>query len=498
MQKIVFTTILALLFPLASAAQGKRFFHYNCMGANAAAPTATGHQMRRLPALKTEWDSTRIYPVVVVLVEFANRSFSQDDPRDFYHRILNEEGYNEGRGPGCVADYFRKQSCGWFHPRFDIYGPVKSSSESTTTNEKNYGETIFHTATQQLFDSLKPDLAPYDWNGDGIAEPFIYIYAGYGGNETAEEATGSIWPNTSTFSPITVGSVLLKNYSASAELWTSNKSCGIGTICHEYSHTLGLPDFYPTSGEEYSVVDEWDLMDGGNYCDNGWCPPNYSAHEKMLLGWLKPEPLTNATSIEGLKPVADGGKAYIIATDDPNEYFILENRQWQGWDLRTPGHGLLVNHIDYKSNLWRNNTVNSDPYHHCYDYVHADNIDYNQWEDSVPKGTQYIGGHSLYLSTTPYPYVGPTGENRELTDASVPAATTFSPTPGGLLSKPITNIREEEGLVSFDFMGGDQSAISEVNHQQAKPQQAHDLTGRPIGPGYRGLAIKNGKKFLIQ
>ena len=59
-----------------------------------------------------------------------------------------------------------------------------------------------------------------------------------------------------------------------------------------------------------SVVDEWDLMDGGNYTNRGWCPPNYSPLEKMLMGWLTPEELTENTDINGLKPIAEGGKAF--------------------------------------------------------------------------------------------------------------------------------------------------------------------------------------------
>lgn len=48
---------------------------------------------------------------------------------------------------------------------------------------------------------------------------------------------------------------------------------GIGLFCHEFSHTMGLPDLYPTV--ETSRVDNqnpeyWDLMDGGEYTYNGY------------------------------------------------------------------------------------------------------------------------------------------------------------------------------------------------------------------------------------
>ena len=62
-------------------------------------------------------------------------------------------------------------------------------------------------------------------------------------------------------------------------------------------------------------------MDGGNFTNYGWCPPNYTPIEKMLLGWLTPVELTEPASIVNLKPVSEGGEVYIayytpIPTDD--------------------------------------------------------------------------------------------------------------------------------------------------------------------------------------
>ena len=43
---------------------------------------------------------------------------------------------------------------------------------------------------------------------------------------------------------------------------------GIGLFCHEFSHTMGLPDFYPLTAEaqiDNQGMEYWDLMDGGEY-----------------------------------------------------------------------------------------------------------------------------------------------------------------------------------------------------------------------------------------
>ena len=67
--------------------------------------------------------------------------------------------------------------------------------------------------------------------------------------------------------------------------------------------------------------------------------------------------------------------------------------------------------------------------------------------------------NSRYLSTSPYPWTNETtlAVNNELTDSSVPAAKMNYPNAKEelMLSKPITNICvDDDGLVSFDFMGG--------------------------------------------
>ena len=196
MQKVK-TLILTLLFllPLSLFAQGRRFVHYNCMermGEQVAkVPASPG---KSLPDLYNEWDSTRVYNVPVLLMEFSDKSFSMDDPLDHYQRIFNEDGYNLGVGPGCVADYFREQSNGLFRPHFDIFGPVKIDKGSKECG-KYVGDSMSD-AIMQLADSINLDFSLYDWNESGIANSFIVIYAGYGGNEDTAVAKNSIWPNT--------------------------------------------------------------------------------------------------------------------------------------------------------------------------------------------------------------------------------------------------------------------------------------------------------------
>ena len=422
----------------------------------------------RLPSLYTRWDSTRIYQQAVILVSFADTDFSLENPQEFYDSLFNSPGYNKRQGPGCVADYFREQSGGLFNVKFDVYGPIKVSSKAqpysnATEDTFNNGRDVFIEATNKVIDSLHVDFTPYDWNDNGSVNQVIYVYAGFCGNQNAEASYGHIWPNTSSFSTITTNGKRISNYTASAELWANSSSCGIGTILHEFTHSLGLPDIYPTaSSSGFSVMDEWDLMDGGNFTNYGWCPPSYTPLEKMLLGWLTPVDLTEPQTIRNMRTLADGGEVYRIVHND-SEWLLLENRQQTGWDMGVPGKGLLIYHVDYNASAWSGNTVNNNKNKRRFELVHADNMDYDTWYDYVftwAKPKQYAGSYhmnSYFLSTSPYPWATDSTNfvNNALTNNSTPAAVMNDSSLSGKteLSKSITNIvQNADGTINFDFM----------------------------------------------
>lgn len=468
--------------------------------------TTRGVQSRKLPARILDWDPARTYRQLVILVDFKGDStyFNMENPHETYDRMFNERGYNQRNGKGCVADYFRDQSGGLFNLQFDVFGPFDISLKAQpyvkpTENVQNTGLNEMKEATKMMIEENPGlDFSVYDWNGDGYVNQVIYVFAGYTGNVSQEIAFGYLWPNTGSF--ITTGTgiktpsgQIINNYSASAECWptTSKASCGIGTICHEYSHSLGLPDIYPTRGNVgYSVVDEWDLMDGGNFTNYGWCPPNYSALERMLLGWQTPIELTEATTVTDMKCVEDGGETYMIKHTD-KEYYLLENHQWKGWDAGVPGKGLVIYHVNYNESKWTANRVNTEANLFGYSIVSADDMDYNDWDELLEElgGSQYSENprmHNRHLSSSPYPWAtdSTTFVNDQLTDTTVPASKMFNTNEEGskYLSKAISNIRmSEDGLISFDFMGGDPMSVTLPSQRETTIMTVYDLGGHCMG-----------------
>ena len=318
-----------------------------------------GTRKYALPEVKS-FDPQKTYRLPVILIECSDANFSMADPVNFYNRIFNEKGYNEGAGAGCVADYLRDQSGGHLNAKFDIYGPVKVDQKAGGHGSTYYGEPILKAAVKELSKTEKTDFSIYDWDGNGEVDQVLFVVAGYTGNQKR----GYIWPNSGWVLGMALpGGINAEMASVTCELWKDDQSCGIGTILHEIFHLLGLPDLYPLrNATAYSAVDEWDLMDGGNYTNYGWCPPNLS-----------------------MKSVSDGGDTYIIRNPgDSDEYYLLENRQQKGWDLGCPSNGLLIYHVDYDYDDWMDNNINIDDNHYRYSLFHADRKDYMAWD---PKNT---------------------------------------------------------------------------------------------------------------
>ncbi|MBO4451837.1 MAG: M6 family metalloprotease domain-containing protein [Bacteroidaceae bacterium] len=539
-QKLLVTLILMVLPICCMAQEWSGIERGGCMPDLTEADIARRAQLlkhnHRIPPIKDLSGKTE-YRQLVILVEFTDCQFTCDAPWDYYNRMFNESGFTESQEVtiGSLTDYLMDQSNGLFHVTFDVAGPYRVSSKAKPNPNANsgtryYGKDAFKEATE-MFVAEFPDLdySLYDWDGDGKVNQVLYIYAGLAGNqgiltqrkkdpETGEYITdengevvrdtlanswGHIWPNTSMISVVKTpnNGPTISNFSCSGELWMTGTipSMGIGTICHEYMHSLGLPDIYPTDGNysPYSVLDAWDVMDGGNFTNYGWCPPNLTALEKMLMGWVTPTELKEPVSIIGMKP----SEIYQIKHTD-TEYFLLENRQWTGWDAGLPGRGLAVYYVDYNAQRWSGNTVNnlySKEDHLHFTMMLADQRNYASWKSelsSYPIDERYKGPHRMncrYLSDAAYPFVNETTENRELTDTSTPAATVYSANEVGqtILNKAITNIQmADDGTISFDFMGGT-TDIKEVNH--VNDDNWYDLQGRKIESPTQGLYIKNGK-----
>lgn len=344
---------------------------------------------------------------LILLAQFSDKKFTMNDPKAFYNRVANEPGFSEGNFKGSVADYFKTQSNGKFEMNFDVMGPYTLGEQAFYgKNEGGQQDVNVQAMISGCLGKAAAegiDFSPYDWDGDGQMEMVFVVYAGRG------EATGggdnTIWPHKGRMTnPVKCGNKTLINYACSNELSTSNEVDGIGTICHEFSHCFGYPDAYDTNYTGLYGMGTWDLMCQGNYNGNGFTPAGYTAYEKYAAGWITPIELKENTSVSGMKPLAEGGDAYIFKNpNNSDEYYLIENRQKKGWDAGLAGSGIIINHIDYNLKAWNYNTPNSMMSgindHERITLIPADNIksDKNEENDPWPYGNK----NRLANNTTP-------------------------------------------------------------------------------------------------
>ncbi len=492
--------------------------------------------------------STSFFPhtgsprAIVLLVQFANRPFKVQ-PRKAFNQYLNsmadkhqDFGNAENRNTGSVKRYFSDMSGGKFKPQFDLYGPItmpKNAAyygEGSSSMEK-YRELVSEACTM-MDDSL--DFSKYDADKDGNVDLVYIIYAGYG--ESVSSIDSTLWPKA-----FVCGTDIKKDgkyvrlagisnelnghpdvhYSSTSGLLIN----GVGLFCHEFSHCMGLPDFYPTVSPQWTTangkqdfdaydnqgMEEWDVMDNGIYLYNGYSPTAYTAWEREKMGWLTIETLTREGKVE-LKSIDQGGKAYRIKNDkntNGNEYYIVENIQAKGWNYKLPASGMMVSHVEYVPWAFSvfhggDNSVNNIKKHPRMTIVPADGYlpsSYRKVSDNSNLTAPYMKKKQYDEQLAGDLYPGKNNINR-LTDAQ--NMVNYAPWTGGMLNKPIYNIALKNGIVTFDFLKDQTSTgieLPESATDSSNEEKIYTIDGRYVGTNLnalpKGVYIKGKKKVVV-
>lgn len=424
---------------------------------------------------------------LVILVNFTDVAFTTDkaemDSMLIGKNYTRDYSYNYGgrkyfvTSEGSAWKYFYDSSNGQYSPQFDVVGPVTVSREMSY-----YGKNVnsfdanpwimVKEACQLVDDSI--DFTKYDNNNDGYVDFIYVIYAGYGEADGGEKNT--IWPHSYWLMEAGVNCKVdgkyVDLYACGNELdYHSKQHTGIGTFCHEFSHVLGLPDLYETTGNgTHKTLGSWSILDYGPYNNDGNTPPAYSAYERFMMGWLIPRLIVVPENIE-LEELQESNSALLISTTDehnligndpkPTTFYMLENRQQKEWDEYLPGHGLMLTKVQYSSKKWSENTVNNTASRMGVDLIEAD------------------GKEPDYYSN------GYDGKASDLFPAGAKEYTKIE-------DHAIENITEKDGMISFSYRGGGdntatESAVAIDNHIVAiynilgQKQPSTDLKTLPRG-----------------
>ena len=342
------------------------------------------------PAQKVQLFDYSKFRGLIILVNYNDKSMSMSNPNQFYDAMANDKNYTgfsfNGRWQSCtgsIRDYFYDQSMGNFDPHFDVVGPVNVDFACTDQQSTSNSWRIFKAVLDSLDTSI--DFSQYDTDGDGFVDMVYFIVAGYSANYSGNNGS-YLWPHKSFLydyenrSYMRYDGVNFGTYACSTEIygWESQRSTmplGIGTICHEFSHVLGLPDLYDTdydsSGGQSHHPGAWDVMASGGSGNYGRTPVGYSIWERYSLGWAHPQEITQAGDYT-LRPVHSSAEGYILRTAVDGEFFMFDNRQQVKWDALLPGHGMIVARVDSTdARVWERNDVNINPERNYYELLRA-------------------------------------------------------------------------------------------------------------------------------
>lgn len=396
---------------------------------------------------------------LVLLAEFKDVKMSFTQER--FENLMNT-------GESSVKNYLNDQFLGRYEFTFDV-APIVTLSQTHQYYGKNSNGKDSRAAEAvaeacRLAAANGTDFSIYDTDNDGKVDDILLFYAGK--DESEGGGDDCIWSHAWKLSAanikLTLNGKVIDSYAATSEL--SLRSSGkyqfktIGTICHEYSHSLGLADMYDTDyggsgGEADGLWKSTALMDKGNFNNDGRTPPYYNAIDRDMLGIGQCEELKEGHYV--LEPINLNGRFLRMDTANEGEYYLIECRTNTGWDIYTRCKGLAIYHIDKSANLtgyspvyerdasaaerWTSNEVNCRPQHQCADMI-----------ESLDKAND--------ISQIMWPY----GKNNSFTPQSSPSFTLWD---GSSSPLSITDILQIGDNVSFNV----------VKSESANPEKAIDI-----------------------
>lgn len=329
--------------------------------------------------------------ILVVLADFPVEgtapavSASNKSTPYYYYRMFFSEDPNDGFV--SLREYYKINSNG----RLVISGQVTSkwltmphSSRYYTNGASGLDFAGYPRSAQKLsedamsaafgdfggklgyFDNDGPDGVPKSGDDDGYIDAVVVVHAGQPGEIVSAPASDDLfWSHEAgiaTYSdcPIPSGPDCLPGmplgeargflYVMVGEYNDFPGDYAVGTYCHEFGHTLGLPDLYDPNAAGLGF---FSLMGLGNYLPYevgkvlGQRPGCLDAWSRQYLGFDEPRTATSSGAVT-LSPVTQGGGSLKVWSNGESgtEYFLLENRKREGPDEFLPGDGLVVYHVD--------------------------------------------------------------------------------------------------------------------------------------------------------
>lgn len=274
---------------------------------------------------------------IVLMADFSDKVGAKTEAE------IDDMLFSVGTYPtGSMRDYYLECSQGQLNVSGTVKGWYRAPQTLVYYADGQEGMGTSPQNSQGLIEDMialadpDVDFSEHDVDGDGFVDGVVVVYAG------SRYDSDTIWPHAwSLFTPVLVDGVYVQDFNVQDE------EGGIGVFCHEYGHTLGLPDLYDYDGSS-DPLGTWCIMDAAGYNGDEEVPGHFSAWCKVALGWI--EPFDVAVNVSGyvIRPAEDNPDIVRVAASEanPGEYFLVENRQQTGFDQYIVSSGVAIYHVD--------------------------------------------------------------------------------------------------------------------------------------------------------
>jgi len=395
--------------------------------------------------------------LLMILMEFDDVKFSKTKT-DFENLMYNSAG--------SFQDFYYENSYGQLTINVTVAG-VYTAAENMAyygTNAPSDDYRIEEFITEAVtFADDDVDFSDFDNDLDGKVDGVYVIYAGYGEEAGGGSTPDAIWAHASSISSLTLDGVKVGKYACSCELRGNDGSdiTGIGVICHEFGHSLGAPDYYDTNYDDtgdgqYPGTDAWDVMAGGSWNNDGDTPAHHNPYTKSkIFNWATATIKSNVQTLT-LRDITTYPDIIQIQTPTTNEYFLLENRQLNGFNAALPGHGMIIYHVDgdYIADHTSNNDINVGAHQGMYVVSAAATTETGVMEDGD-------------INTDDCPWPG-TGAVTTFDDTTTPNSKSWA---GNNTEKAIIDITESGGNISFCLIVCDENVPADFTATASSSSQ---------------------------
>jgi len=380
----------------------------------------------------TEAESTQLnQSVLVVLVEFS------DVTHTYSATSLDKLFFSANTK--SVLNFYNKISSGNFtiNRATDDYPILNNNDgiigwinlEQNHPNCMNFSNTpCYQSLVTTAFQAIGPyiDLAKFDTNIDGIISrdelSVIFVIAGYelAAHDFESSITGPfVYAHQYVLdTPVILNEKQISHYALFGEKHDDHQAT-IGIIVHELGHLmLRLPDLYDIT-KTSKGAGPFDFMSSGSWGQAnsdlyaGETPVYPSAWTSIYANFLSPFTITSDQANIQLSERSNTNALFIkVNTSNSNEYFALENRQLNDYDIGlqkwlntddTKG-AIAIWHIDESllSTCISANDCNNNASHKLVDLEEADGI--QDLDTSAGQATlidlYYLGNNSIFNNDT--------------------------------------------------------------------------------------------------